>query len=473
MTDLKTTEATYPRKGLGKKILTAVLAVLLFTAVTAAVASATEIYVGPGELCTTIALAVTASNQGDTIIVRDGTYSENVNVGKQLTIRSENGSTSCIVNAADPNDDVFEVTVNYVNISGFTVTGATDGGSAGIYLDNGVSNCNIFDNNASYNFLGIYLPSSSDNNTLANNTANSNDMYGILLMQSCNNNTLANNTANSNTQQGIVVEHSNNNTLTDNTANSNGGNGIYLWSSSNNTLTDNTANSNTMHGIYLYLSCNNNTLTGNTANSNTGDDGSGIYLWESCNNTITNNTALSNKNGIHLYESCNNTFTNNTANSNTDHGSFLWSSSNNTFTRNTLNSNTKCGIYMDSSSNNSVSCNWVQNSTVAGFYLINGSTNNILENNSIIANGIHQFYNNQSDDVNAANNWWGTNNQDSISESIYDWQDDQSKGNVTYLPPLAGPDPCAPIPELPTVVLFSVGLVALAGCVVYNRRSER
>ena len=75
--------------------------------------------------------------------------------------------------------------------------------------------------------------------------------------------------------------------------------------------------------------------------------------------------------------------------------------------------------------------------------------------------------------VDAANNWWGTNNQDSISESIYDWQDDQSKGNVTYLPPLAGPDPCAPIPELPTVVLFSVGLVALAGCVVYNRRSER
>ncbi|NMG82902.1 MAG: hypothetical protein GIS02_01695, partial [Methanosarcinales archaeon] len=185
------------------------------------------------------------------------------------------------------------------------------------------------------------------------------------------------------------------------------------------------------------------------------------------------NTVSSNKNGIHLFESSNNTFTSNTANSNSDHGSFLWSSSNNTFTNNTANSNTKCGIYMDSSSNNSVSCNWVQNNTVAGFYLINGSTDNIFENNNIIANGglpYHQFYNNQSDDVNAANNWWGTDDQDSINVSIYDWQDNPSKGNVTYLPLLAGHAPCAPIPEAATVLLLAVGLLMLAGYVRIGRR---
>jgi AbrB family looped-hinge helix DNA binding protein len=42
-----------------------------------------------------------------TIIVRDGTYNENVDVNKQLTIKSENGSGSTIVQAANPNDHVF------------------------------------------------------------------------------------------------------------------------------------------------------------------------------------------------------------------------------------------------------------------------------------------------------------------------------------------------------------------------------
>ena len=52
----------------------------------------------------TIQEAVNAASPGSgyTIIVRDDTYIENVNVAKQLTIRSENGSANCIVQAADP-----------------------------------------------------------------------------------------------------------------------------------------------------------------------------------------------------------------------------------------------------------------------------------------------------------------------------------------------------------------------------------
>ena len=50
--------------------------------------------------------AVDAASPGDTIIVRDGIYTENVDVdGGQdhLTIKSENGSDSTIVQAANPN----------------------------------------------------------------------------------------------------------------------------------------------------------------------------------------------------------------------------------------------------------------------------------------------------------------------------------------------------------------------------------
>ena len=76
---------------------------------------------------TTIQAAVDNAIAGDTIIVRDGTYSENVDVNKQLTIQSENGADKTIVQTVDSNDHVFEVTADYVNISGFTVKGGLDG----------------------------------------------------------------------------------------------------------------------------------------------------------------------------------------------------------------------------------------------------------------------------------------------------------------------------------------------------------
>ena len=142
---------------LNKIVLTAAVAVLFFAAVTA-VASAADIYVGPGEGNKTIQAAVNNATAGDVIIVRDGTYNENVDVNiYNLTIRSENGSTNCIVNASNPNDHVFEVMwTEYVNITGFKLINATGEEKAGIYL-NGVRHSNISDNYVSSNKIGILL----------------------------------------------------------------------------------------------------------------------------------------------------------------------------------------------------------------------------------------------------------------------------------------------------------------------------
>ncbi|MCK5181700.1 MAG: hypothetical protein KAQ73_04085 [Dehalococcoidia bacterium] len=80
---------------------------------------------------TTIQQAVNNATSGDTIIVRDGTYHENVDVNvAHLTIQSENGTANCVVNASNPDDHVFEVTADWVNITGFTVENATSGGRA-------------------------------------------------------------------------------------------------------------------------------------------------------------------------------------------------------------------------------------------------------------------------------------------------------------------------------------------------------
>jgi hypothetical protein len=71
---------------------------------------------------TPIQSAIDNAISGETICVKDGTYTENVDVDTQLTIRSENGAASTTVHALT-GDPVFDVTADYVTISGFTVNG--------------------------------------------------------------------------------------------------------------------------------------------------------------------------------------------------------------------------------------------------------------------------------------------------------------------------------------------------------------
>jgi len=150
-------------------------------------------YVNSGE---SIQGAIDNATAGDTIIVRDGTYTENVNVNvDHLTLKSEHGYDSTVVLAASTRDHVFEVTADYVNITGFTVTGATGAASdyiytCGIYLYR-AEHCIISDNNALNNWRGIYLVYSS-NNSLMNNTVKDNK-DGIYLYSSSNNNLIYNN----------------------------------------------------------------------------------------------------------------------------------------------------------------------------------------------------------------------------------------------------------------------------------------
>ena len=179
---------------------------------------------------TTIQEAVDLAMEGDTIVVKDGIYSENIFVGKPLTIKSENGADATIIQAANPNNSIFYLlNADYANISGFTITGATE--SAGIYLG-GSDNCNISNLNATDNQHGIYL-SFSNNNTLANNTVSNSEEEGICLSSSTNN-TICNNNLNYN-EVSILLKSSNNNILTMNT-NLNYWLGIHLKYSSNNKI---------------------------------------------------------------------------------------------------------------------------------------------------------------------------------------------------------------------------------------------
>ena len=349
-----------------------------------------------GENFSTIqaAIADSATLDGHTITVEDGTYYENVGVFKSLTIQSENGSESTIVQATNPSDQVFEVLADYVNLTGFTVTGATESRRNGIYLL-GVTHCNLSYNKASKNYNGIVLQSSS-NSTIKGNNVSTNGLVGLFLKDSCDNNTLVNNTADANSAIGILIGESRYNRLTSNTASNNGNYGIWLRRSPYNTLRSNSMNNNFFFNIALKESLTleewNNTIDdSNTAN------GLPVYYFYNQSNLVIDNYAT-NKIGIvgctnvtlrnicfsqgdplaivftndSLIENC--TVMNNNAS-----GFVLLYSHNNSLANNTASQNL-IGFNIPNSTHNSIRANIVTGNAEYGIELRNCSDNLIYNN---------------------------------------------------------------------------------------------
>jgi len=320
----------------------------------ASVASARTIYV-PDDYAK-IRWAVDNASDGDTIIVRDGNYYENVVVSKKLTIKSENGSDNCIIDGGG-SGDVITLYADGITIEGFTVRNSGSSWPTLLYAGIKVfSNANkIAYNSITNNCNGIL--SYSSNNIIANNNI-TNNRHGIHLNSSSNNIIANNNIANS---VGIYLLHSGNNTIANNTV-SNNMDGIYLYHSSNNIIANNNISSN-IDGISS--SCSSNNII---ANNNIANNSVGIFSSCSSNNTIANNNITNNRHGIYLDSSSNNIIANNNISSNNENGIFLWSS--------------RIFPFPDSSSNNIIANNNITNNR-HGIYLSYSNSNTIYLNNFI------------------------------------------------------------------------------------------
>ena len=317
-----------------RKIVFTVIVSFLILTVFASVSEAKTIYV-PDDYAK-IQWAIDNASAGDTIIVRDGTYVENVDVDKSLTIISENGSANCIVDAGG-SGSAFTLNADGIKIEGFTVR------NAGALWNAGIKVC-------------------SNNNCITGNKI-LNNSYGILLIYS-NNNSIVNNKILNNAlyYPGILLHYSNNNRITGNNISLNGG-GITLDYSNNNCIRDNKILNNYGIGIASFTPSDNNIITGNGILNN-GDCG---IILVSDNSIITDNKILNNCDGIHLIHSSNNSITGNNISLNSHYGILLYySGSNKIYLNNFINNNVANAAYYPYSN--------VWNSIEEIIYTYNGNT---------------------------------------------------------------------------------------------------
>ncbi|MBI4179568.1 right-handed parallel beta-helix repeat-containing protein, partial [bacterium] len=326
----------------------------------------------------TIIKALRSAAAGDTIWIDAGVYDSyvtvnttetaGVNIDKDLITLIGKDSSSTVIDPPGANSvsglyGIYADTQTNLTIKNLGVTGAYDG----LRFDNVDSSTVSGDSVCGNGEYGIFLLSGSNNNTIGNNTADSNSSIGILISGS-NYNTLDNNIANSNSNAGINFSSSSYDTASNNTTNLNGLAGIDLNGGSYYVVTGNTADTNSSHGIYLEGGTNNNTVSNNTTRGNLT---TGIYLNAVDTNTLSGNTANSNGDGIKILNSHGNAVSGNVTNSDTYNGIVISASNGNTVETNTCNLNKLFGILLeDTSRYNTVRNNTVDTTTGSGIKLL-------------------------------------------------------------------------------------------------------
>ena len=214
-----------------------------------------------------------------TVNVNTGTYYENIDIDKSLTLTGEDKETT-IINGNE-SGDVVKIIIDSVTISGFTIThSGFDEFDSGIKVKSDkpeeiIEDIDIFDNIIIDNYDGIYLEK-VDGTTIDNNICNGNTNDGIYLLNSPNS-IITNNTCSENGHIGIKVEAS-------------GGD-------ENQLIADNICENNDFAGISVDPT-NNNTIIRNKISNNT----YGIIVEESKNTTIINNIISENDYGVYLDE---------------------------------------------------------------------------------------------------------------------------------------------------------------------------
>ncbi|UCF07629.1 MAG: right-handed parallel beta-helix repeat-containing protein [Thermoplasmata archaeon] len=377
------------------------------------------------------------ADSGNTILVYEGSDEENVIINKTISLYGEDKNTTII--DANESGDVVRITADWVNISGFTITGSGKDDS-GIQLEN-ANFSRISGNIIINNGEGIRLSADSNRNNISDNTISSNDDVGIIGWGSSNNSFVGNFVLN-HTMYGIGILFSSDNNISNNEV-VNNRYGIKLLYSTTTTLIGNEMEED---GIALEGNMVEDWNSHDIDTTNT-VDGKPVYYWKNRNGgtvpsgagqvilanctyvTIENQELANGTAGIQLGFSENNTITQTTCLENNMYGIHLYRSHYNDIIENDVLIN-RDGIYLENSENNNLSGNLVQSNTYDGILLERDCYNNNISHNIVILNeasGIH-FYdgcedNNIIDNTVESNGMsgilvWTSNNNNVIGNNI-------------------------------------------------------
>ena len=225
----------------------------------------------------TIAEALEFAQDGDVIVVKNGTYDEALTIDKAITIRSENGASGVIIPAA------VNINADNVFLEGLTINNQVNvnSGSEDCVIDH----CVVDYYNKSYGV--IYLYSGSSNCTISNNTViNTNGMYGIFAYISPDN-LIVNNSVEA--KYGIYAYLSEGNIIKDNDIQ-----GCLKFASAPDTIVENNTVTPSYKKYAFYVhNCQNGTFVNNTI---TGSAYNYVMYLDSapgskfCNNRISGGT---------------------------------------------------------------------------------------------------------------------------------------------------------------------------------------
>ncbi|MEW5801121.1 MAG: MopE-related protein [bacterium] len=342
---------------------------------------------------------------------------------------------------------------NYCEIRNNTISGMRITDSSNL-----VTNCNINNNISASSGAGINASGNSTltiiSSTITNNASGGTSGGGGICFTSPGiltiiSSTITNNSAaptpgsgNNNFWGGGIAANSgviniSSSTVAGNTAKRFGG-GIRASGSSitvsNCKIVNNSAEGS---GGGIAMSVPNVTITSSTLSSNVSHGAGGGIFGEYCGSTnisyctIYDNKATSRGGGIDVRGASSHNISHNLFmdNSSTNHGAFISdeNSASLKLTNNTFFSNKSglSGIYLKGTAYTISNNNIYDNPTQYDIYCDNPSASPVL---------------------NATNNYWGTEDEFEITERIYDWYDDSSKGKVEYYPFLTAPSPDAPLP---------------------------
>jgi len=376
---------------------------------------------------TTIQSAIDDAVDGDTVFVYDDSspYYEKVRVNKSINLIGENRETTIIDGEELDHFDVIEIFADEAMITGFTIKNSGNLWPDDVGIDIRGNHTQIIDNVIENNHMGVYLHD-ADSNIICSNIFRDSFGKDIRLDYHSDNNTIANNTLESdigilggernkilnNTLQGKLDIQAGNNFVRENKLQK----GLDI----NPEVVNDVDTSNTINGKPIYYFVNKSGLTVPSdaaeiilvnchyftiSNHVLLDDAPGIILGLSTYNVIMNNVIRNGSHAISLYSSSNNTIIQNNV-EDCIGGIYLLSESfDNIVDDNHLvgvesESYIGRGIQVVNSKNNIIVNNLIQNYFEVGIWLYGDSNFNHIYHNNFIYNRM-----NAKDECECNNTW--------------------------------------------------------------------